>query len=369
MGKADSSSKFLIANLSKSWGGGEKWMFSVGKGLLEKGYAIEYLVYPHSELCRRLDEAGMPYQTLGLRTLSLLNPLKMLRLRQILTDIRPAAILLNSSHELKTVAWMAKQAGVSEIIFRRGVSYPISDNLLNRWLLKHFVTRFLANSRATFEAFVKTFPFILDKPNLSLNNGIDPRDWTPNPEAMVSGRIACSARLSPEKGLERAIKAMTFLPKISPSIQLWIMGEGPEKSDLQRLASELGIEDRIHFEGFVEHIQPLLQTCSIFVFTPHFGEGTSLALIEAMLLELPCVVMDTAAMREVVLDGETGFVVPDGDVRALADRLAQLIQDPALRDRLGKAGRERALQEFSLAYIVDQVEEWLFCDEQQTSSI
>ncbi|MEM7372246.1 MAG: glycosyltransferase family 4 protein [Bacteroidota bacterium] len=359
MTDAVDSPRLMMVNLSRSWGGGEKWMLSVGTALRERGHSVEFIVYPDSVLHGRLSELKIPCHALPLRTLSLLNPAKILQARKLLINRAPDILILNSSHELKTIGWIAHRLKVPEIIFRRGVSYPIRNHIINRWFLRRVVTRFLANSQATFHAFVKAFPFILNKPTLSLNNGIDPRGWTPKRSEMVPARIGCSARLSPEKGVERLILAMAQLGSDMPEAELHIMGTGPEKDKLQALVADHGLEKQVRFVGFVEDVQAQLHSCSIFVFTPHFGEGTSLALIEAMLLELPCVVMDTAAMREVVVDGETGFVVPDGDVKALADRLAQLIQDTGLRDRFGKAGRERALQFFSLAYIVEQVEDWL----------
>lgn len=358
MSKPEQTPFLLFVNLSKSWGGGEKWMLSVAKAWIDKGHQAELLVYPDSALAHRLQALKIPHKAIPLRTLSWLNPVRMLHLRRYLRQRKPDAILLNASHELKTVGLMAHWSGIKEIIFRRGVSYAISPNFANRWLLKRVATRFLANSQATFDACVQAFPILLQKPHLTLNNGIDPSAWTPNPQTRVLGRIGLVARLSPEKGIERAILAMTHLPDSLASAQLWIIGEGKEEAKLKALVDTYKVQNRVHFAGFVEDIPSLLQTCSLFVFTPHFGEGTSLALIEAMLLELPCLVMDSPAMREVVVDGETGYVIPDGDTEALAQRIAHLLQNDQQRIQMGQAGRQRALQLFSLDRIIEALEKW-----------
>jgi glycosyltransferase involved in cell wall biosynthesis len=349
----------LLVNLSKSWGGGEKWMFSVAEAWQARGHRVHLLVYPDSALAQRLTEAGIPFSAMALRSLSLLNPVKVGRLAGLLKNLNPDAMLLNASHELKTAGLVGHWVGVPEIVFRRGVSYALTPNRLNRWLLQRVATRFLANSQATFQAMTTAFPSLLSKPHLTLNNGIDPSDWQPDPARRKPFRIGVSARLSPEKGLERLIEAVALVRESVPEVELRIMGEGPQRAELQALAEAKGVAGHVQFAGFVADVVAELQTCQVFGFTPHFGEGTSLALIEAMLLELPCVVMDSPAMSEVVLDGETGFVVPDGDVAALAARFTLLLQQTDLSQSMGKAGRQRALAHFTLDRIVDALQAWV----------
>ena len=99
--------------------------------------------------------------------------------------------------------------------------------------------------------------------------------------------------------------------------------------------------------------------CDIFAFPSRYGEGTAIALIEAMATGLPCVVFDTPALAEVVLDQETGYVVEDGNIKAYADVLEKLLKDPDLADRLGKAGRKRAETHFSLDHLMKQKKNFL----------
>ncbi|MEM7654891.1 MAG: glycosyltransferase [Bacteroidota bacterium] len=357
--RAKKAPHLMLVNVSKSWGGGEQWMFAVAQAWQTKGHEVELLVYPGSALQQRLVQAGIPHTAMPLRTWRLLNPILAIRLYRHLKKRQPDVLLLNASHELKTAGWMGHLAGIQEIIFRRGVSYALSVNAWNRYLLNQVATRFLANSKATFEAMTTAFPALLAKPTLTLNNGVKPEGWEPDAVGRIPHRIGVSARLSPEKGLERLLRAIQWLKRQGNKGELLLLGEGPQRVELQQLARDLGIEERVIFAGFVSDVPRHLRSCAAFGFTPHFGEGTSIALIEAMLLELPCVVMDTPAMSEVVVSGETGYVIPDGDIPALAAAFHRLLSDAQHRDELGQKARERALKYFTLDRIIEALEDWL----------
>lgn len=349
----------LLANLSKSWGGGEKWFFSVGHELHQRGHSIVMAVYPGSALAARVEAAGLPTMAVKARFSSLLNPLKVWRIYRQLKQTGPRVVVMNASHELKVIGLLSRLAGVPHVVFRRGVSYPLKRNPLNRWYIRHIATAFIANADATFEAFARAFPAIRHKPHITIYNGIDSGQWEPPAQPRQPNLIGISARLAHEKGIDRAIEALALLRQQGQQPQLRIIGEGPERQKLELMVKDKGLEEQVRFTGFVEDVRQALAPCSIFLFTPRYGEGTSLALIEAMLLEMPCVVFDTPSMKEVVVHGETGFVLPEGDVTALAHYLGLLLTDEALRLRMGKAGRKRAETHFTLKRVVDELEQWL----------
>lgn len=349
----------LFANLSREWGGGEKWFLTVGLALRARGHDVRLLVYPGSVLERRAIAAEVPCYPIAARTSSLLNPVKLCRLKRFVKRLRPEAVMLNASHELKVIGLVAHWAKVPKVIFRRGVSYAVSQNPYNRWVIRHAVTHFLANSNATFDANVKAFPSLNQKKHLTAYNAIDLTAWQTVEPAPEPGLIVMSARLSPEKGIERAIEAMRLLKRKGVKAHLLILGEGPELTNLQELVAKYNLQSEITFAGFLKDIRPQLKRASIFLFTPHFGEGTSIALIEAMALGIPCVAFETPAMNEVIIHGETGFLAPDGDIEALSGFLQQLLTDEAMRQEMGKKAQLRAEKHFSFDRLVGQVEGFL----------
>lgn len=350
----------MMINLSKSWGGGEKWFLTVGEALQARGFQVLMVCYPGSALKSRLDKTSLEHVEMGIRFSSFLNPWKVLGMWRLIRKSQPDMIMMNASHELKTFGLMGAVAGVKHIIFRRGVSYAITRNFFNNWYMRRIVTAFLANSHATFTAVTSSFPELLKKKYLRLNNGIQVASWRSYPEKKNPLFIGMSARLDDVKGIDRAIHAMEHIKDQVPEARLHIFGEGPHGEKLREMSRALGLKEKIIFHGFVNDVQEALSTCSIFLFTPRLGEGTSIALIEAMSMEMPCVVFDTPAMAEVVVEGETGFVVKDGDIVGLAARLAQLLRDEELCAKMGIAGRKRAEKLFNLpTSVIDPLETWL----------
>ena len=127
--KVKTSGCILMVNLSKSWGGGEKWFSTVGAALAEAGWKVEMAVYPGSPLEKRMLDSNIPLYPISIRFLSLLNPIKFFQLRHIIQKSQPDYLLMNASHELKTFGLMGHMLGVPHLIFRRGVSYALEIQL------------------------------------------------------------------------------------------------------------------------------------------------------------------------------------------------------------------------------------------------
>jgi hypothetical protein len=165
----------LMVNLAKGWGGGEKWFLTVGRALRQRGWEVHWLCYPDSPLHQKLQKQDLPHTAIPLRFLNQFWPTHNRTLKRLIRSFQPSTVLLNASHELKTAGWRARKLGVPKVIFRRGVSYALSPNALNRWFIRKVPTHFLANSLATFQANTEGLPaHLASLPHLTLNNGIDP---------------------------------------------------------------------------------------------------------------------------------------------------------------------------------------------------
>ncbi|MYI06151.1 MAG: glycosyltransferase, partial [Gemmatimonadetes bacterium] len=137
-----------------------------------------------------------------------------------------------------------------------------------------------------------------------------------------------------------------------------VAGKGDARKDLEETARRLGIGDRVRFAGFVPEDEKaeLLARSWVHVLTSP-REGWGIASLEASACGTPSVVSDSPGLRETVRHGETGVIVPHGDVEALAGALAR-VMDPSERDRMGKAAREMAVG-FSWDRVADAVEGYL----------
>jgi glycosyltransferase involved in cell wall biosynthesis len=126
-----------------------------------------------------------------------------------------------------------------------------------------------------------------------------------------------------------------------PRIRLVVIGGGHRESELHALAEELSIDERTHFLGIRRDVADLLPGLDVACLSS-VHEGVPITLIEAMAAGLPVVATDCGSVRDLVVDGETGFVVPVGDADQLGERLVRLAADDAARVRLGAHGRQRA---------------------------
>jgi glycosyltransferase involved in cell wall biosynthesis len=179
----------------------------------------------------------------------------------------------------------------------------------------------------------------------TIHYGVDdlPAAWGVNgPDAVPAGArvLLAVTRLTRQKGVDVAIRA---LPSAPADTVLVVLGDGPERDRLERLAHELGIERRVFLLGRVPDVGTWLRRAALLVH-PVRWEGFGLAVLEAMLAELPVVGTRVSSLPELVVDGETGLLVPMDDAGALAAAISRAIDQP----ELGAAGRERARREFSV---------------------
>lgn len=174
--------------------------------------------------------------------------------------------------------------------------------------------------------------------------GVAPRGAPAKPiGAPVIGAIS---RLSREKNVSLLLKAFALVAKEIPETSLSIYGDGPERGDLAREAEALGIGAKTTFHG---HVPGVASRCGEFdvLAVPSSRESFGLAALETMACGLPIVATRVGGLPELIIDGETGMLVPPEDERAMADALLKVLRDPVLAARLGEAGRARAANLFS----------------------
>ena len=153
------------------------------------------------------------------------------------------------------------------------------------------------------------------------------------------------AALVPRKGLDVLLDAVAMLGQRGMRPRVWIAGEGPERAALAAQAARLGVDRQLTMLGAATEIGDLLAACDVFVL-PSRREGLGVAALEAMAAGRAVVASAVGGLGDAVVDGRTGLLVPPADPAALADALATLLGDAALRARLGAAGPARIAEGF-----------------------
>ncbi len=179
------------------------------------------------------------------------------------------------------------------------------------------------------------------------------RQGTPEPVILYLGR------LKRYKGIELTIEALPRVLERVPGARYWIAGEGDYRGDLEEKIRRLGLSDRVELLGFRDGAEKIriLEKARVLVYTSP-KEGWGLSVIEANAMGIPVVASDAPGLRESVRHGETGFLVPHGDVPVLAGRLSDLLSDDSLWETMGRAGIEWAGR-FNWDRMADDTEELL----------
>jgi glycosyltransferase involved in cell wall biosynthesis len=191
-------------------------------------------------------------------------------------------------------------------------------------------------------------------------NGVDTERWVPSGLASSGpARVLLPGRLMPAKGQETLLRAAPVILARHPSTRFVLLGADAagEGARLRALARQLGVEveSALELTPWTGDPRPIFEAADV-VTLPSRSEGFGRVLIEAACLEKPVVASRVGGIPEVVVDGETGLLVPPDDPAALADALNRLLGDPGLRAKLGAAARLRATERFSAARHVEGVE-------------
>ena len=189
-----------------------------------------------------------------------------------------------------------------------------------------------------------------------LNYGLNPDEYPFRERTLKDGefvRILTVARLVEKKGLEYSIRAVNRVRAKNTELHYDIIGEGPLRSMLEALIHQLGMEDVVTLHGAKEgsFVRQILNKAHIFMLnsvTATNGdlEGTPVSLLEAQACGLPVVSSWHSGIPEVILDGESGFLLPECDVSAISDRLTYLVNNPDRWSEMGRKGRQNIEKQY-----------------------
>jgi glycosyltransferase involved in cell wall biosynthesis len=300
------------------------------------------------------------------------------RLRQRLAQFRPDVVHIDEEpYNLAT--WLAMRqahaAGARTLFFswqNLARRYPFPFNLIERQVLAAIDFAIMGNQESVavwrgkgYSGPCRVIPQF----------GVDPALYPP-PDRRDNGRGfvigSANRRLVAEKGVDLLLRAAAGLPGVW---RLHIAGEGPEQAPLMRLARELGIEQRVSFDGPIPSGQmaAYLQQLDVLVLAsrtlPNWKEQFGRVLVEAMACEVAVVGAQSGEIPHVI--GDAGLTFPEENIDALHGRLLQLIQSETLRDELGRRGRARVLAHYTQAQVAAQTVEvyWKMMNEGSNSRV
>ena len=204
--------------------------------------------------------------------------------------------------------------------------------------------------------------FDTDKAIEVIPNFVDPARFQRDNSAfcqMFGGsgeKLVCHvSNFRPVKRIMDVVQVFERIVEKVPS-RLLMIGDGPDRSRAEAYAREHHLRDRVSFLGNVPNLEEILGGCDLFLL-PSESESFGMAALEAMTSEVPVIATAAGGLPEVVMDGETGFLLPVGDVEGMAERGIEILSNDALRKQMGERGRELAVEKFDEDKIVPRYRE------------
>jgi glycosyltransferase involved in cell wall biosynthesis len=265
------------------------------------------------------------------------------RMLRALRTERPAIVHVHSGG--RSAASLARRAGGARVLAHvHGTHTDAGDPAMPTRLVRG-VDRVIATSNTVAKA--------LPRESVVIRPGVDPippRKHGPGGSPVVG----MMTRLEPVKGVRYLLEATALLASSHPGFRVEIAGVGSQRVQLEELARDLGIADRVAFLGWLDDPTKALGRWDIAV-SASLSEGFGIGVLEGMAAGLPTVASATGGSTELVDDGRTGFLFAVRDAAELADRLAVLLDDRPLRAAIGEAAARRVRTEFSAASMARQV--------------
>jgi len=318
----------------RAWGAVERYVAVIARSLGERAL----VVYPD-------DPALASFAELGVRTVrfpaELLESAPRLtrRLAGVLRGLRPDVVHMTEVFPPALVA--ARLAGVRRVLVTHHTpELPRRDNLAGRlWLRLGWAMRptviYTSEADRTRDG---------RRPSYVIPLGIELERFRSNRRGLDGTLVGNIARLAEQKGHRTLLAAVPRVLERHPDARFAIAGDGELREELERLAEPFG--DHVVILGHVTEIPDLLASFAVFAFPSHF-EGLCLAVIEAQAAGVPVVATPVGGIRETVVDGETGFLVPVGDADLLAERICFCLDHPEEARRVAERARRRVRERYS----------------------
>ena len=327
---------------SLGWGGQEMRILSESQGMMRRGHEVKLLCAPQARIHAEAANWGVPAIALPIDRK---RPVGLGALHHWFGANVSDIVNTHSS----TDSWLAACAQVAlgrptRIVRTRHISAPVPRGPLSRWLYMRAATYVVTTGEALKRQLVERNGFRANRIE-SVPTGIDAGRFRPGERKAMRAKfglpqertlVGIVATLRSWKGHAVLLDAMTRLPA---HIELVIVGDGPQRDALEKKIVELDLRGRVRMQGQQADVLPWLRSLDIFALPSYANEGVPQALVQAMLVELPCITTAIGGIPELAEHDRTALVVPPQDAAALAAAIERLAGDEGLRSELGAAAR------------------------------
>ena len=344
---------------SLGWGAQEIRTLTEAAGLIGRGHRVELLCPAEARIHLEAARFGVPVHAL---------PIGRKRLRGLAAMIgwfRAHRCDVVNTHS-STDSWLAALAMLmlgkpAPVVRTRHISAPVPQNRLTRWLYGRAAARIVTTGEVLRRQLIEDNAIAAQR-IVSVPTGVDTARFVPGDRLAARAKlglpldmrlIGIVATLRSWKGHRTLIEACAGLARDSGLV---IVGDGPQREALQAMIGALGMQGRLWMPGNQIDVVPWLQALDVFALPSYANEGVPQALVQAMLVGLPCISTTAGSIGELALHEKTALVVPVHDAQALRAAIMRLGGDADLAARLGSAARAYCIERYSLERMLDQME-------------
>jgi glycosyltransferase involved in cell wall biosynthesis len=354
-------------------------MLDTAAGLRARGHDARVVAVPGSVLAARAPARGIPLTEIAMR--GDVDPIAVTQLTTLIRRSQPHVVVPNLDREIRLCVAAIHAARAlpprpprPRLIPRRGSEFPLKDKRHYRIVYTQEVDRVIVNSVATRNNMMGDAPWFPEDNAVVVYNGIDLAPYTAllarrdemraklrrtigaNPDAPV---FSLAGELHERKQQRVIIETWPRVLEEFPDARALFVGDGEDRESLEAVIAERGLGDAIKILGFRSDVPEILAGSDALLL-PSRVEGFGYVVVEAMAVGIPCIASRVSSIPEIVEEGVTGILHPVGDTGAIAGAIRDVLCEPERARAMGEAGARLAGEKFTLARMLDQVEQVLF---------
>lgn len=339
------------------WGGQEIRIVREAAGMAARGNKVIIAAPVFSNIFSRAQEAGLQVQPAEFRKKS---PLSVFRTAAMIDKVRPDIINTHSSADswVSSIAAKLSKAG-PKLIRTRHLSTPISRSFLSRVIYDLLPDAVMTTGEEIRQRMIGVNGFRASA-ICSIPTGIDLGRFDPEkikpafkPDNFAVGMVGV---LRSWKGHVFFLKAVPDIVKEIPQAHFYIVGEGPQRENIERIIREMSLQDGVSLLGHREDIPEIMASLDVIVHPSYAGEGIPQSLLQALAMKRPVIASDAGAIKEIIQDGTTGFLIKPEDPRLIAEKVTELYLRSDLREVFGENGRRLVVEKHSIEQMLDKIE-------------
>lgn len=352
-----------IATGFENWGGTELHILNLSDQLQKRGYDVTIACRPDRWVENRAQQMGLA--TVPIRVLKQQDWQDFGALRRLMREKQIDVMHVHWSTDVVVPGWAAVREHIPVRVMSRHMPYPFKNRLGTYLYTQVLYTKLVTVSDSVRKTLLKCG--VAENRVEVIHHGTDVAAFSKTTQTVQEARqsleipentiaVGIVGRIAPEKGHKVLLDAARSLKGRYPLTYV-VIGDGPDSDQMKETVRTYNLESNVIFAGFRDDVNNAISAMDIVTVPSTWNEPCSAVVQQAMALRKPVVGTLAGGTPEMVLEGETGLLVPPSDSEALADALARLAGDAFLRKRLGDAGRERVEALFSLQVMTDKIED------------